>query len=143
MLAAARQGWPVKPSWLLVVDDDPRFGPMLEMACGRDDCRVEWKPNVAGSLKAIDDIPDEPPLAIILDLFMPEADGIDMMRELAGRRSRTPLIIISGQDPNYLSVAQEFAKVWRLPVLCTLRKPIDTNRLQACLAPLHAPPGSA
>jgi DNA-binding response OmpR family regulator len=116
---------------------------MLEMVCGRDDCRVEWKPSVVCSLKAIDEIPDEPPLAIILDLFMPEADGIDMMRELAGRRSRAPLIIISGKGPNYLKVAEEFAKVWRLPVLCTLRKPIDTNRLQACLAALQGPPGSA
>ena len=133
----------MKTSWLLVVDDDPRIGPMLEMACGRADCHVTWKPSVACSLKAIDDIPEEPPLAIILDLFMPVNDGIDMMRQLAGRRSHTPLIIISGKDPNYLKVAEEFAKVWRLPVIGTLRKPIDIHRLQACLAQLCRASGIA
>lgn len=119
------------PHWLLVVDDDPRIGDILTLSCP-EEYRVHWVPNVAATLRSLD-AAEKPPEAIVMDLCMPEADGFDLMRGLAGRSASVPLIIISGQDANYIAVAQEFARIWGLPVAAALRKPFDLIKLFAAV----------
>lgn len=64
---------------------------------------------------------------IVLDLHMPEKDGIEVMRELTENQISPTFILISGFDERVLHSAQQFAETKHLKVAKILNKPIDTD----------------
>ncbi|MEZ0121598.1 MAG: bacteriohemerythrin [Candidatus Reddybacter sp.] len=64
---------------------------------------------------------------IVLDLNMPEKDGIEVMRDLADRNIDPTFILVSGFDERVLQSARQFAESKSLRVAETLKKPVDTN----------------
>ena len=48
---------------------------------------------------------------LILDLNMPEMDGIEVMRRLAGMRNSPALILVSGHDAGVLHSAEKLCKL--------------------------------
>jgi EAL domain-containing protein (putative c-di-GMP-specific phosphodiesterase class I)/CheY-like chemotaxis protein len=65
---------------------------------------------------------------IILDLFMPDVDGIEVLRFLGERKSKTHIILTSGYSRQILSSAERVAKAYGLNILGSISKPfsIDT-----------------
>ncbi|WP_126454148.1 EAL domain-containing protein [Sulfuriflexus mobilis] len=61
---------------------------------------------------------------LILDLNMPEMDGIEVIRALAEKHSDLLLILISGFDARVLHSAQQLAEAHNIKVLATLTKPV-------------------
>ena len=79
---------------------------------------------------------EEKPLAMIIDVMMPEADGIDLMRGLAEIKSSIPIIITSARGEFYIRAAQRLGTVWNLPIAATFTKPINHASLGLVLEKL-------
>ena len=93
---------------VLVIDDEPDIRGIICRvleAAGHD---VTAFANGGG---AIDHVRQEPADLLITDLFMPEVEGIETIREIHRLRADMPIIAISGVDfegGDYLSVARKF-----------------------------------
>ena len=85
---------------------------------------------------------------VILDLGMPELDGIEVIRILARNGCQSKLILISGMDRRVLDSAQLVASEQHLDVVGVLKKPFSVsslrNMINAALSPRrHLSPPSA
>ena len=81
---------------LLVVEDDPRLGRLLVRLFSEDRHVVELSATGRDGLEAADsgDSLD----AIILDVGLPDIDGLEVARRIRDRGSRTPIIILTARD---------------------------------------------
>ena len=71
---------------------------------------------------------------ILLDLQMPEIDGIEVMRRLATLPTPPALILISGHDAGVLYAAEKLGRAHRLEILASLHKPLRLAQLQEVIA---------
>ncbi len=92
------------PNNILIIDDDPDDLRLLEKLLNED---KNYKVTLANNGPAgLDMIISHPPQAVILDLFMPEMDGFQIMETMQASTElrEIPVIIISGGD---LSTTQQ------------------------------------
>jgi EAL domain-containing protein (putative c-di-GMP-specific phosphodiesterase class I)/CheY-like chemotaxis protein len=66
---------------------------------------------------------------MVLDLQMPEMDGIEVMRRLAQMPNPPALILVSGHDVGVLYSAEKLCRAHGLEVIASLRKPISLDAL--------------
>src|SRR5690606_6963486 len=66
---------------------------------------------------------------IMLDLVLPETDGIELLRHLRRHECRAPIVLMSGFDKRVLSSAEQLAHELGLRVLGRLLKPFRLNEL--------------
>lgn len=71
---------------------------------------------------------------VILDLFMPDMDGIEVLRLLNAKQSSASLVFVSGKDKSILQSAQKLALEMRFEVLGILQKPFLVDDLTQLLA---------
>ncbi|MBV9523731.1 MAG: response regulator [Alphaproteobacteria bacterium] len=113
---------------LLVIDDDPCCSAVLERALAAAGHEVVTQPNGARILAII---AAEPFDAILIDLYMPECDGIETIGLLRRVLPHTPIIGMAG------SLGAEDDPCSRAMVLfgavAVVEKPIDPERLLAAL----------
>lgn len=84
----------MNPSTILVVDDDPHIREVLRYALEKEGLRVVEADNGLMALeKARQILPD----VIILDIVMPEMNGLDVCRELR-KTDRTPILFLSSKE---------------------------------------------
>ncbi len=69
------------------------------------------------------------PEVIVLDLQMPEADGVQMLRELASRHVRSGIMLVTGMDQRTISAAEQYARSRNLNMLGWLQKPFSPEEL--------------
>ena len=70
---------------------------------------------------------------IILDLNMPEMDGIEVIRRLAKVANAPALILVSGYDQGVLHSAEQLAQAHALSVIASLTKPLEVKILQSVI----------
>lgn len=83
-------------STILVVDDDPRVAEFMRQVLAREGYRVLCEADGLAALEAVErDAPD----LVLLDLVLPGADGMDVLRKLKGqeRQGFLPIILLTGQ----------------------------------------------
>lgn len=73
------------------------------------------------------------PTVVVMDLQMPGADGIELLRYLAKQGSRAQILVASGMDDRVLATAEQVGRAQGLNMLGTLRKPIMLPDLEAVL----------
>jgi DNA-binding response OmpR family regulator len=118
---------------LLVIDDDPVIGAVVErigIDCG-------YAVDVTETAQAFRSSYDSAtPGTIVLDVVIPDTDGLELIGELAAKNSRSKLIIISGYG-EYLQLASDFARFSGLEVARALAKPLDRAVLSDLLHELR------
>ncbi len=115
---------------LLVLDDEPAIATLV--ADIAELCRYEVQ--VTADFEAFRTAhADWRPSHIVLDLQMPGADGVEVIRYLAGEASTAKLILISGFDARVLEAARRLAKARGLDVLGAVRKPLPVADLKTLL----------
>ena len=75
----------------------------------------------------------EPPALILLDLNMPEMDGLEFVRHLVERHYTGTIILVSGEDERMLQAAEKLVQAHQISVLGHLRKPVQPEALSALL----------
>ena len=70
---------------------------------------------------------------IVLDIFMPNMDGIELLRFLSSQHSTASVIFMSGRDSSVLRTAKKLARESQLNVLGTLQKPFSCDELNSLL----------
>src|SRR5919201_1342104 len=80
---------------ILVVDDERAVRESLERALRLEGYDVEL---AADGAEALGTLADHHADAVLLDLMMPNVDGIEVCRRLRGRGDRTPLLMLTARD---------------------------------------------
>jgi len=80
---------------ILVVEDDPILGDGLSRSLGDASYAVDWARDGAKADYLLSQTDYD---AIILDLGLPKLDGLEVLRRLRRRSTRTPVLILTARD---------------------------------------------
>jgi two-component system, OmpR family, response regulator MprA len=80
---------------ILIVDDDPAVSASLRRALRLDGYEVE---DVGTGRAALDSLALAPPDAVILDLGLPDLDGLEVCRRLRAAGDDTPVLMLTARD---------------------------------------------
>lgn len=116
---------------LLVVDDEADFARFVRRVAQRLDFTVEMTTRARDFKEAYERFQ---PSVIVLDIVMPEADGIELIQWLASKGCEARVLIISGYDPRYAVAAELLGNVGGKMTFTRLRKPILVADLEKALA---------
>lgn len=115
---------------LLVIDDEPEFGEFVRRVA--EEIGFDVKVAVL-SREFMQAYGGFDPTLIILDIVMPNIDGIELVNWLITQKCRAPIILVTGADPFYLSAARKLAESNDLKVAAELIKPVEVADLRASL----------
>ena len=79
---------------IVVVEDDPAMRRLLRTTLVAHGFAVTDVATIADARRAV---ADAAPVVVVLDLALPDGDGVDLVRELRGW-TRVPIIVISARD---------------------------------------------
>jgi len=115
---------------LLVIDDDPRFGRIMKKAGEQSDFEVlvAEDPRIGAKLAR-----SWHPTVIMLDLQMPNVDGIEVLRALAADKSEAHIVLTSGADLKVLEAAMQLGNDRGLIMPCVLNKPVRIDAVRKFL----------
>jgi EAL domain-containing protein (putative c-di-GMP-specific phosphodiesterase class I)/ActR/RegA family two-component response regulator len=114
-----RQMLNFKPT-VLVIDDETEMGRYLSLVAeetGYDSTAID-------NSSLFESVYSRNCSMIILDMFMPGRDGVEILRFLAEDRYRGHIVLVSGFDAGVLHSAIELAEAHGLKILGALSKPI-------------------
>jgi two-component system nitrate/nitrite response regulator NarP len=93
---------------VLLVDDHPMIGAALEMLLRNTDYELFERARTAA--EATKQIPKLKPDLLLLDVHLPDASGLDVLRKLNKSRSKLKVILLTaGMDESQLLAAAELA----------------------------------
>jgi two-component system nitrogen regulation response regulator NtrX len=121
---------------VLVVDDESSIRDSLRMILEYEGYRVD---EAAGGSQALARVAERPPDAVLLDIKMPEMDGLELLKAFRERGYDMPVLMISGHADVATAVeatrrgAYDFFEkpLQRERVLVSLRNAVETWRLHA------------
>ena len=110
---------------ILVIDDQQSMRLFLQVALERAGYRVLTAEHGTHGLRVL---AQEEADLVLVDLFMPEMDGLDLIPRLRKTRPGIKIIAISGGEPYYLDAAEH------LGAIGTLKKPFTAQELLEAVA---------
>jgi EAL domain-containing protein (putative c-di-GMP-specific phosphodiesterase class I)/CheY-like chemotaxis protein/Flp pilus assembly pilin Flp len=118
------------PQSILVIDDEKDVGVVISTAAEAIGLDCTATTNATTFLKAL--TPETS--LILLDLRMPEMDGVELLRLLAQRECKVGIVLMSGVDNRVLEAAKQLAQTHGLNIIGHLNKPFGLPELQSMLA---------
>ncbi|HET7161014.1 MAG TPA: EAL domain-containing response regulator [Burkholderiales bacterium] len=132
---------------IMVVDDDP----FILKLHARTLANLGYAAvtTCEGALRALEaiDLAAAPPDLILLDLNMPDMDGVEFMRYLVKRDYAGSVILLSGEDERVLQAAEKLVRAHQITMLGHMRKPVKQEGLGTLLQkwspkPTNRPPSA-
>ncbi|HSA90698.1 MAG TPA: EAL domain-containing response regulator [Burkholderiales bacterium] len=117
-------------SRLLVIDDDPDMCALVVHAAASAGVEARSATHFKEFQASLG--PDIG--VIVIDLMMPEVDGIEVLRYLSEQKYTREIVLISGYDKKVLNVAAQLATTLGLDVRASLQKPLNPRQLRDVLA---------
>jgi len=115
---------------LVVMDDTPEFAEFIRDVAENLDFEV-YTPQTVAEFK--DQVVSLDPVLIVLDLQMPEADGIELLRHLAQIGTRARVVLVSGSDRKVLQTARHLGERLGIEITAVLQKPVRLDDLTRTL----------
>lgn len=88
------------PIKVLVVDDEPPIRKLLRMGLGTQGYQTIDAPNAKAALELMADKPD----LVILDLGLPDMQGLELLRQIRERREDVPIVVLSSRGDEVAKV---------------------------------------
>ena len=108
---------------LYILDDDTQYADLLAVVASNAGWEAIVETNPVNFLeKDLSKIE-----LLVLDLNMPEMDGIEVIRAIAEQGCNITLILVSGFDARVLHSAEQLAKAHYLKVAASLTKPVPID----------------
>ena len=120
---------------LLVIDDQAGITKVVELIARQLGLNVR---SLNSSAQATETFIAFKPDVLILDMIMPEKDGIDVLNEILLTGIPVKVILTSGFSDSYLRLAEGVARFHDNPNVTTLRKPFRRDELVKLLQELTA-----
>lgn len=117
---------PAGTAMVYIVDDDRDVRSSISFMLGTSGMRS--RPFASGT-DFIDSLDHLEPGSILLDVRMPDIDGVGVLEELARRDIHWPVIVMTGHGEVSLAV-----QTMKLGAIDFLEKPFDEELLRTCLA---------
>ncbi len=89
------------PVRILVVDDEPPIRKLLRMGLGAHGYDVLDAPNGKSALELL----EKKPSLVILDLGLPDIDGLELLRQIRSRQGNLPIVVLSSRGDEAGKVA--------------------------------------
>jgi DNA-binding response OmpR family regulator len=80
---------------VLVVEDEPKVADALRRGLEGESYEVSIAPTIEAALAFIEQVPFD---VILLDLMLPDGDGLDLLISLRSRRVATPVLVLTARD---------------------------------------------
>ena len=116
---------------LLMIDDDPAISQIVGAVAEGLGFEVRTTERADEFAEIYEDFQ---PGAVILDLVMPEVDGIELAQWLAHVKSQARIIFLTGHNPRFTDAARALADSGDLASVTTLTKPVSIAVLRQVLA---------
>jgi CheY-like chemotaxis protein len=115
---------------LLVVDDQDSITKIVSKIAGDLGYEVRRVNDPSVAFEAFEDFE---PDVLIIDLVMPEVDGIDILHTILAAGTSAKIIVMSGFGKSYLQLGEAVAMFHDHPPITTLAKPFRKADLAALL----------
>ena len=126
---------PVEADRLLILDDTVELAEMICAIAESAGFETTSTSDIDSFNLALE---KDPPGTIILDLQMPEVDGVEVLKQLAADRSNAGILLISGMDKRTIDSAESFGRTAGLNMLGNLQKPFVPEVLFAKLSKIRS-----
>ncbi len=110
---------------VLVIDDDPLVHRMLARSLTGAGHTVKCADCVKEGIRAFTETPFD---VVITDIYMPDEDGLDALRQLREIRPSTPVIVLSGQLTDAFGVTLK-SVVMSLGAFAAISKATDCHKV--------------
>ncbi len=116
---------------LLAIDDDPAISALVAKVA----CELHYEAESTSHFNEFKRLyRGLHPTIVVMDLAMPEIDGIELLRFLRAENCKAEIILISGMDTKILNSAKQVGEEHGLNMRGVLQKPIMIEALEALLA---------
>ncbi|HWC45749.1 MAG TPA: response regulator, partial [Casimicrobiaceae bacterium] len=115
----------------LIVDDDAHAAEALAELVGDNGFTTA----IADSLQAARDLLSTAPDVILLDLVLPDGNGIDLLRDASSRGTETQVVVVTGH-----ATLESSIEAMRHGATDYLLKPINLSHLRGVLSRVARPP---
>jgi CheY-like chemotaxis protein len=114
---------------ILVVEDHPESLELLQMMLEEEGYHVQSAETGRNAIEAVtsppaDETPEAPPDLILLDLRLPDMNGVDVVKELQENLPNIPPVVFLSADP-----PQALKEAARSVGATSIRKPFDLDEL--------------
>lgn len=113
-------------SSLYILDDNELIGQTITRYVSRRGLGAEHYTHASAFLESVN---NAAPDVILLDLFLPDLDGVEVIKRLANLDCQSRLILVSGAEDKVLSSATRLAASLGLNVIGSLTKPFALRGL--------------
>ncbi|MDF1793676.1 MAG: response regulator [Thalassobaculaceae bacterium] len=120
---------------LLIIDDDPNMAALVATVAVEAGFETE---TLHSGARAVEVVQDLEPCGIVMDVVMPDMDGIELVRKLADSGCCVPIIMMSGYNPLYMGMAEAIATSAEGNVVARLQKPFEIEAMERALKQLDA-----
>ena len=129
---------------VLVVDDDIKICRIIHWMLSDEQYKVQTSQSVADALRAIEQKHFD---AYVIDCILRDGSGLDVAARIRSKWGATPIILISGYDPNVVALKAEnlrisefLEKPFSRDMICeTVKKAIGSPKSAPKVSPVDPP----